>query len=227
MEHSAKFAVGVVIYSRFLVTLRGFALYGIMTFNSFKLTDADLVEAIRSESPDKRRAENTLYKQFAYLIREGAWKHKLTADETSIAYSDTVLTVIESIEKGRYEASAALKTYVYQIFNNKCVDLIRRNSTNKAAVHRGTSLDEYVYEIPDDTRGVIEKLMQSYDYSMLYQRIKQLGDKCREMIRLWSEGTSDQLIAGALGYQSADVVKTSRLRCLDRLRALYGQSKVK
>lgn len=198
-----------------------------MAFHPLKLSDADLVEAIRPGSPDKRRAENTLYKQFAYLIKEGAWKHKLTRDETSVAYSDTILTVIESIEKGRYEASASLKTYVYQIFNNKCVDLIRRNSTNKAAVHRGASLDEYVYEIPDDTRGVIEKLMQSYDYSLLYQRIKQLGDKCREMIRLWSEGTSDQLIAGALGYQSADVVKTSRLRCLDRLRALYGQSKVK
>lgn len=198
-----------------------------MTFNSFKLTDTDLVEAIRSGSPGKRRAENILYRQFAYLVRDGAWKHKLTPDETSIAYSDTILTVIESIEKGRYEASAALKTYVYQIFNNKCVDLIRRNSTNKAAVHHGTSLEEYVYEIPDDTRGVIEKLMQSYDYNLLYQRIRQLGDKCREMIRLWSEGTSDQLIAGELGYQSADVVKTSRLRCIERLRAIYGQSKVK
>ena len=212
---------------RFLLNITQVCTIRRMAFHPLKLSDADLVEAIRPGSPDKRRAENTLYKQFAYLIKEGAWKHKLTRDETSVAYSDTILTVIESIEKGRYEASASLKTYVYQIFNNKCVDLIRRNSTNKAAVHRGASLDEYVYEIPDDTRGVIEKLMQSYDYSLLYQRIKQLGDKCREMIRLWSEGTSDQLIAGALGYQSADVVKTSRLRCLDRLRALYGQSKVK
>lgn len=191
------------------------------------LTDAELVESIRPGAPGKRQAENALFRKFAYLIKEGAWKHKLQQDDTSMAYSDTILTVIESIESGRYQASASLKTYVYQIFSNKCVDQIRRNSTNKAAVHHGASLDEYVYEIADEARSIIERLMQSYDYALLYQRIQQLGDKCREMVRMWSEGTTDQHIADELGYQSSDVVKTSRLRCLDKLRSMYRQAKVK
>ena len=41
------------------------------------------------------------------------------------------------------------------------------------------------------------------------------------MIEAWGEGFMDQEIAVEMGYQSAAVVKTSRLRCLEKLRALY------
>ncbi len=37
----------------------------------------------------------------------------------------------------------------------------------------------------------------------------------------WGENYSDKEIASFLQYKTADVVKTSRLRCLERLRKLY------
>ncbi len=41
------------------------------------------------------------------------------------------------------------------------------------------------------------------------------------MVLAWGEGFTDNQIAQELGYQSANVAKVSRLRCLDKLRELY------
>jgi RNA polymerase sigma factor (sigma-70 family) len=192
-----------------------------MAFFSKTYTDPDLIEGIREDSSKRRTFENKLYERYAYLIREGVWRHKLSEDECSMAYSDTILTVIEHIQSGRFENRSSLKTYLNQIFTNKCVDLIRKNTTNKQQVNRGETIDDYLYLLPDDSRSIVEKLIDQYDMDLLRDRLRELGDKCRQMIEAWGDGFMDQEIAVEMGYQSAAVVKTSRLRCLEKLRALY------
>jgi RNA polymerase sigma factor (sigma-70 family) len=196
-----------------------------MAFFGKKCTDIEFITGIQKNAPNRRWLENKLYELYAYVIREGVWKHKLTEDECSMAYSDTILTVIENIENRKFEGLSSLKTYIYQIFTNKCVDLIRKNSTNKQQVNRGETLDTLLYVLPDDSRSIIEKLMIEYDVEVLRKRLKELGEKCRQMIEAWGEGYMDQEIAVEMGYQSAAVVKTSRLRCLEKLRELYGRGK--
>ena len=42
---------------------------------------------------------------------------------------------------------------------------------------------------------------------------------------MFADGYNDKEIATAMEYKTADVVKTSRLRCLDKLRQLYINKK--
>ncbi|ODS77753.1 MAG: RNA polymerase subunit sigma-24 [Cytophagaceae bacterium SCN 52-12] len=186
-------------------------------------TDLEIVEGIAPSSPRKRFFEDKLYNRYDYLIKEGVFKHRLTEDESSIAYSDSVLSVIENIENGTFEGRSSLKTYMHRIFSNKCVDQVRKNTTNRAQVNLGGSVDEHLYRLQDDTRSVIEELMEQHDIGLLWKCLEELGEKCRQMIRSWSEGIADRQIALELGYQSAEVVKTSRLRCLEKLRSNFLQ----
>ncbi len=186
-------------------------------------TDLEIVEGIALSSPKKRFFEDKLYNRYDYLIKDGVFKHRLTEDESSIAYSDSVLSVIENIESGAFEGRSSLKTYIHRIFSNKCVDQIRKNTTNRAQVNLGSSVDEHLYRLQDDTRSVIEDLMEQHDTGLLWKCLEELGEKCRQMIRSWSEGIADRQIALELGYQSAEVVKTSRLRCLEKLRSNFLQ----
>ncbi|MBE9465731.1 RNA polymerase sigma factor [Dyadobacter subterraneus] len=192
-----------------------------MPFFQKILSDNVLIEGILSKDGSLRSFENRLYEKYAYLIREGVWKHKLSTDECSIAYSDTILTIIENIQNGRFEGRSGLKTYLYQIFNNKCVDLIRKNATNRQQVHKGSTLDDYISILPDDTRSIVQQLIDQYDLEVLHERLRELGEKCRQMLKAWSEGFMDQEIAVEMDYQSAAVVKTSRLRCMEKLREMY------
>lgn len=188
--------------------------------------DSDIIQGIRTGGTARRLHENQLYGKYTYFIGDGMRKHRLSEDESSMAYSDAVLTVIEHVGADRFEGRSELKTYLFQIFNNKCVDLIRRNTTKKAQVHQANGLDDYhLNMLPDDTRTAVQQLIHQQDAQLLGQRLQELGDKCRQMLLAWGEGYKDEDIAQQMNYQSAAVVKTSRLRCMQKLRELYLNGK--
>ncbi|GAA4450295.1 hypothetical protein GCM10023189_10690 [Nibrella saemangeumensis] len=192
---------------------------------SRRLTDNDIIEGIKAGGSRRRHSETALYERYAYLVHDGSRKHKLSQEDCASGYSDTVLSVIDHIITGRFEGRSSLKTYVYQIFTNKCVDLLRKNATNRSSIHNTLSLDDAILQVPDQARPAIQRLMDQYDSDLLQQRIRLLSDKCREMLVAWADGYTDEDIAKTLGYNSSDVAKTSRLRCLERLRDFYRGKK--
>lgn len=185
--------------------------------------DHEIVLEISKNSGKRRQCEAKLYSKYSYLIKEGVFKHRLNEDESSIAYSDSVLTLIENIEKGVFEERSSIKTYLHRIFSNKCVDQVRKNATNKESVNVGTSVENFLNYFQDDTKSIIESLMEQYNTDLLWKCLKELGEKCQQIIKAWSEDKQDKEIAIKLGYSSSDVVKTSRLRCLDKLRSVFTQ----
>ncbi|GAB3506248.1 RNA polymerase sigma factor [Spirosoma knui] len=192
-----------------------------MRLFSRQLPDADLMAGIRAGGTQRRLYENKLYEKYDYLIADGTRKHRLSEDECASAYSDAVLTIFEHITTGRFEGRSELKTYLYQIFTNKCVDAIRKKTTNRSSVHDAFSLDDSLMQLPDEAKSAVQRLIAQSDVENLYRHLRELGEKCRAMILSWGEGYSDDEIAAAMGYNTAAVAKTSRLRCLDKLRERY------
>jgi RNA polymerase sigma factor (sigma-70 family) len=189
---------------------------------SFRNTDQEIIEQLRQGGIDKRRSEEQLFNRFAYFIREGMTKHALSEDESFNAYSDTILAALENIRNTHFEARASLKTYLYQIFHNKCVDLLRKRTTNKNSVNRPETISDKLMLLSDTARSIVQKLIDKADWNLLKEKLNQLEEKCRQLLMFWGENYSDREIASLLHYKTADVVKTSRLRCLERLRKLYN-----
>jgi len=194
----------------------------LMRFFPDTLSDADLLDGLRAGGANRRLCETSLYDRYAYFIREGARKHRLDEDETATAYADAILSVIDQVLTGRFEGRSGLKTYLYQIFTNKCVDGIRKKTTNRESVHQqGVEIDGILLQLPDETRSIIQQLIVRHDAERLREQLQLLGDKCRSMLLAWAEGFTDEHIAQEHQYNTAAVAKTSRLRCLDKLRELY------
>jgi len=188
---------------------------------SLNNSDQEIIEQLRQTGGNKRISEEQLFNKYAYFIREGISKHTLSEDEVFDAYSDTILSAIEKITNHTFEGRSSLKTYLYQIFHNKCVDLLRKKTTNKHSVYRTESITDRLFHISDTARSVVQALIDKTDWKILKEKLNQLEDKCRQMLLLWADSYSDKEIAATLEYKTADVVKTSRLRCLEKLRRLY------
>ncbi|MDZ7899693.1 MAG: sigma-70 family RNA polymerase sigma factor [Arcicella sp.] len=193
-------------------------------FNRSTLSDEAILAGIVSDGILQRNTENKLYEQYFYFIKDATFKHKISEDEVASLYTDSILAFIENVRSNRFQGNSAIKTYLYQIFSNKCVDFIRKTATNKMSVHETQSLDDSVFMMPDDAKNILQKLISENEVNVLKVKIGQLGEKCQQMVLAWSEGFSDSQIAQELGYQSANVAKTSRLRCLEKLRELYNKS---
>ena len=189
-----------------------------MTFFARKIADQELINGIRAGGMQRRFFENSLYDKYHYLIQDAARKHKISVEDSSMAYSDAILKSIENIATGRFEGRSELKTYIYQIFFNKCVDVIRRNATKQMY---NISLDDILEPIPDPHRSVIQEIIRNQDHQKLRNQLGMLGEKCQSILKRWAEGYSDQESAEEFGYNSANVAQTTRLRCLEKLRGLY------
>jgi RNA polymerase sigma-70 factor (ECF subfamily) len=78
-----------------------------------------------------------------------------------------------------------------------------------------------LFQLSDAAKTIIQQLMERSDIDLLKKKLNELGIKCRELLLLSADGYSDKELSAQLEYKSADVVKTSRLRCLEKLRQLY------
>jgi len=183
--------------------------------------DEEMIRGLKGNEKVRRQAEEYLFNKHTYFIKEGMNRYSLDREECFNAYSDTILQAISNIVHTRFESRSTLKTYLYRIFSNKCVDHIRKNTTNKSSVHQTAQVSEMMEMISDPAKTIIQQLIEKNDVESLKIKLNELGENCKQLLAMFADNYSDKEIAITMEYKSADVVKTSRLRCLDRLRQLY------
>lgn len=188
------------------------------------LTDDEMIHVIKENKLARRQTENQLFNQYSYLIKEGMNKYSLEQEDAFTAYSDAILQSLENIAGSVFEKRSSLKTYLYKIFNNKCVDLIRKKTTNKRSVYQTAPISEMMNMISDQAKNVIQHLIEKNDFDLLRKRLGELGENCKKLLLFFADGYNDREIAAFLEYKTADVVKTSRLRCMEKLRGLYSKN---
>jgi RNA polymerase sigma-70 factor (ECF subfamily) len=189
------------------------------------LNDPEIIDNLKQIGTNRRKAEDQLFNHFVYFIQQGMRKYSLPEDDALEVYSDTILSAIDTIVSGTFEGRSSLKTYLFRIFNNKCVDHIRKLTTNKNKIHRSSTSPDLLSHLSDSAKSIIQQLVDRSDLDLLKAKLKGLGDNCREMLALFADGYSDKEIAVTMQYKTAEVVKTSRLRCLEKLRQSYNLSK--
>ena len=180
--------------------------------------DTEILNGLQSDYKHRIVQEKNLYNSYAYFISEGCKKYNLNNEDSFSAYSDAVLSVIHNIISSRFDGRSSLKTYLFQIFSNKCIDLVRKNTTNKQQVHQSTAMPELMGQLPDSTRIIIERLIDRQKQEAIALNLETIGQKCREILLLFEDGLTDRKIAEELEYSNAAVAKTTRLRCLEKLK---------
>lgn len=178
----------------------------------------EIIEGLKMGYKQRVSSEKLLYQRYSYFIGEGCRKYRLSYEDCFSAYSDTVLAVIHNIVSGKFEEKASLKTYLFRVFSNKCIDLLRNTSINKQQVNKNTPSDDFLNALPDKARSALETLMDRYKQSTVFQYLETIGEKCKEILLYFEDGYSDKEIAELLAYQNAAVVKTTRHRCIEKMR---------
>lgn len=194
-------------------------------FSTVVSDDEEIIRHLKESKMVRRKAEEELFSRHIYFIKEGINKYSLDQEDAFNAYSDTILQAIENVSADRFEKRSSLKTYLYRIFNNKCVDLIRKKTTNKNSVHQTAPVSDMLTMISDPAKTIIQQLVEKNDIALLKAKLTEIGENCKQLLSMFAEGYNDKEIAVTMEYKSPDVVKTSRLRCLDKLRQLYNIKK--
>lgn len=133
-------------------------------------SEQDIINNLLS-SRQRRQGEESLFRTYSYFIDQAIVKYSISRDEAFDAYSDTILATIWKIISHSFEGRSSLKTFVYQIFNNKCVDRLRKKTTNKNSIHLMVSISELNIDISDAAKSCIQKIIDKSDMDLLAQKL--------------------------------------------------------
>ncbi len=180
--------------------------------------DQQIIKELKAKPRQYDAQADALYLQYEYLIDVGCRKYYLNNDDSFTAYTEALFSFIGNIVNGHFDGHSSLSTYLHKIFYNKCVDLVRKNTTNKQSVHKSAMLPELLAQLPDGTRDIVEKLVNEENRRAVNIQMETIGEKCKTILLLFEDGLTDKEIADELSYNTAAVAKTTRLRCLEKLR---------
>ncbi len=148
-----------------------------------------------------------------------ARKYELEMDEILDIYQETYISFFENIENGKLvELSSSISTYLISIGKYKIMNHLRSNQRKR--------LRETPMEVLGDVEGAItnfdldnEEL--SSEEVLLKKFFNELGEKCKNIITwFYYNKRSIKEIMELGGYNSENVVKSQKSRCMKSLRAL-------
>jgi len=123
------------------------------------LSDNELIEALKQTNSIKERAENQLFKAHSTFIKHGIKQYRLSEEEALDCYSESCLKLFDHVSNENFLGHASLKTYHFHIFSNKCVDWIRKKSSNKYKRQIPTAIPERLEKLSDQTKSIIQHLI--------------------------------------------------------------------
>ena len=96
------------------------------------LVEQEILNSLRSSMKIiKMKGEEQIFKKYSYFVNVGINKYSLPEDNVSDAYSDAIIAAIDSIINRSFHEKSSLKTFLFQIFQNKCIDMLRKKNDTK------------------------------------------------------------------------------------------------
>lgn len=185
------------------------------------VSDRMILEGIQAGGAKQELAIKRLYEQYFHLIYNGRKKyHQLNDDELLMAYNSSIISLRRHILNRTFREEASLWTYLNKIFFNKCIDIIRKVSSNKEDAY------ETLPEKEDEQGNALTAMTDNEEFNQLVAQLAQLGEPCKQII-MDSEyhGYNSEEIAQRIGFSNARSVNSKKYSCLQRLRKLIESVK--
>lgn len=142
-------------------------------------------------------------------------KFRITEEEAVDHYQETIMAFYENTVNGSVILTdSSIKTYIFGIGKNKILQQFDANRRNEK--HTPSIAEHYRFLLNDsESAGLFEQAS-----AITAKVLESLGDGCKEILRLfYFEKRSMTEIAQALGHKNEGVTRTSKKRCLEKIRS--------
>ena len=162
------------------------------------------------------QALEKIYNEYRNAFLQFAKKYDLDHDILIDIYQDAFIALREHAINGKLDAiKSSVKTYLFSIGKYMIYDQIKKQ---KKTVSYENSVD---YKETSDAPEIFEEPQLSAEQRLLQKHFKDLGKRCKEMLTLfYYRGLTIDEITENLGYESKNVVKSQKSRCLKSLKEL-------
>jgi RNA polymerase sigma factor (sigma-70 family) len=144
-----------------------------------------------------------------------ASRYNLPQEDILDVYQDAFVALIENAEKGKLDhLNAEIKTYLFSIGKYMIFGKLKKNKTD--FIETATLPDGIEWPEIEDNHSKIGELELA---------LNKLGEQCYKILRLfyYEEKKLDEIME-LLPYQSKDVLKSQKARCLKHLKEMLSKN---
>jgi RNA polymerase sigma factor (sigma-70 family) len=182
------------------------------------MTDSEIIHKINQGGSASEKCLEVFYNENTRLIRVMEKKYGITREASLDAYTDAIIDFKDQVRKGQFLQKSKCSTYLYSIFNNKCIDILRKKTTY-------TLVNDLPDNMKDQSPDIVQMLTMTVEKTYLDNLMANLGSKCREILMDWNDGYSMEEIAERNDLLNANVARSKRYTCLQQLLALAGKTR--
>jgi len=185
--------------------------------NRGNYTDTELISALKAGGSSCDKAMAFIYRKHLDSVLSFIVARNGSREEAKDIFQDAVLSLLMSVQEGKFEGKSSLSTYLHAISKNLWYRRFRRSIT----------ADEYKASLSTDEKelGDPEFILVDQDMEKQLQTLMGgLKDKCKEVLTLWAQKYSMKDIATALGYSNEQVVRNKKNHCMKELKEMVRKS---
>lgn len=169
-----------------------------------------MTELQKLKQKDPKTIEK-LYLENKSAFLSFAAKFKIDPDELLDIYQDAFVALVENAAKGKLDdLKSEIKTYLFSI--GKYMVYARLKKDKSANIDIEKLPENFEWETIDETEDLLE---------LLEKKLSQIGEQCFKILKMfYYENLKLNDILEVLPYQSKDVLKSQKSRCLKQLKEL-------
>ena len=185
-----------------------------------KFSENELIRMIKNGERDQETAISYLFEAHFNYVYTGAKKYKISVDEAQDVYSDAIIAVRNHIIQDRFRGDSKVSTYIFSIFSKRCIDVVRKNSTNKVDIDKDLPLD-----LQDPSLSALRSLLIDEELSHLNEYLQKLNETCRRLLLdFYYWGYNQTEIAKRLQLKNQRTVAAKKYTCFQQLMKLIQKS---
>lgn len=162
-----------------------------------------------------------LYRRFSGKIRWMVLQNSGTETDAADVFQDALLSIYQKARTGNFVLTCPLEAFLYLICRNKWM-----NELNKRKPYRSKALtgDEQQDDVGEDSFKLAEDCMtKNARKDLLMQKLTELGEGCRKLLKLSWSGLSMEEVANTL-HVTYGYARKKKSECMARLITLVKES---
>ena len=177
--------------------------------------DNEIIEALQNKGEELNSAVRYLYKahfgSLAHFIKTNSGSD-LDAEE---CFNEALFIFVDMVQKKKFRGDSSIKTFLYAILRNLWLNELKKRSRT---LQRETLYYDKIEKEEKDVQTVIH---QNEAKRQVLDIFEKLGENCKKILVLfYYEEMPMKKIFRAMGYESEQVARNMKSKCMKRLNEL-------
>ncbi|WP_209330821.1 RNA polymerase sigma factor [Lunatimonas salinarum] len=161
-----------------------------------------------------------LYATYSGKIKWMILKNNGSEHDAGDIIQESLLVIYRRAMKGDFVLTCPFDAYFYMVCKKRWLNVLsKRKSNPKVTIEE----DERYIPVEDSFSLAEDTLLEEERMALLNKKIKELGDACRELLRLSWSGKSMEEVAAMLSY-TYGYARKKKSECMGRLVELVKNS---